>query len=76
MLLSRDVSSSGAYFYTRAPRFYAGSVQVEILFELLNNEGQTCHFVMTASGEVVRRDLAGVAVHFNDDIQLEPFETH
>lgn len=73
-LLSRDISSNGAYFNTVKPITYDGPVQIEILIEVSKESN---HYVyMTTSGKIVRSSETGLAVSFAEDFSLSPFPTH
>jgi hypothetical protein len=73
LLLTRDVSIDGAYFYMRKPHVYAGPIELEILFKVNENNGQKHHFVLTCSAEVIRCDDSGFAVHFRAGAELAQF---
>ena len=73
LLLTRDISNGGAYFNTMESVRYQGHVQVELLFEVTNDDNRINYVYMTVSGEVVRHDESGLAVSFNEDSTLMPF---
>jgi len=73
LLLTRDISSGGAYFYTREPVFEGKEVQIEILIPIAVDEDHIHHLYLETQGEVTRRESEGVAVRFTGDYKLRPF---
>jgi len=76
LLLTRDISHSGAYFKMMKPFPYDGPVQVEVLLEVAGGCEKCIFLYLVAKGEVVRRDNSGLAVIFNEDFMLTPFPVH
>jgi hypothetical protein len=72
-VLTRDISSNGAYFHTKEPDSYAHRVQVELLLQVPSLDDGVKYMYMNTSGEVLRRDEAGIAVRFDDDHSFVPF---
>lgn len=73
LMLTRDISHTGAYFNMMKPFFYTGPVQVEVLLEVAGDCSKCMYIYMMAGGEVVRCDATGLAVIFNEDFMLAPF---
>jgi hypothetical protein len=76
LLLTRNISHTGAFFNMMKPFSYDGPVQVEILLEVAGGCDKCMYLYLVAKGEVVRRDDSGLAVIFNDDFMLAPFPVH
>jgi len=72
LLLTRDISHSGAYFTMMKPYACQGPVRVELLIQV-NNGCHQCFLYMMANAEVVRCDGSGLAVVFDEDFMLAPF---
>ena len=72
-VLTRDISSNGAYFHTTAPGIYADRVKIELLLQVPSLDDGAKYMYMNTSGEVLRRDEAGIAVRFDDDHTFVPF---
>jgi hypothetical protein len=72
-VLTRDISSSGAYFHTLEPDAYADRVQVELLLEVPAFDNRSNYMYMNTSGEVLRRDATVLAVKFTEESNLKPF---
>ncbi|MDD3619729.1 MAG: PilZ domain-containing protein [Desulfobulbaceae bacterium] len=75
LLLTRDISHSGAFFTMMKPYPYQGHVRVELLIEV-NSGCSHCFLYMVAKAEVVRCDDSGLAVIFDEDFMLAPFPVH
>lgn len=73
LLLTRDISSKGAYFRTMDPTAYEGRVQVELLLQITDSDKHVNYVYMTTTGEIVRRDERGLAILFDEDAMLKPF---
>lgn len=74
MLLTRDISNSGAYLTMMKPIFYDGPMEIEILLEVSTERK---HYVcMTTNGKIVRRTETGIAVNFDEEFSLSPFPSH
>jgi hypothetical protein len=69
-LLTRDISSQGAYFQTLEPDAYEGQVQIKLILKVPTCTKQMKYMCLTMAGEVLRRDAAGLAVRFEDDYTL------
>jgi hypothetical protein len=72
-VLTRDISSNGAYFHTLEPDAYTDRVQVELLLEVPTFDNRINYMYMNTSGEILRRDKTGIAVRFDDDHSFVPF---
>jgi len=73
LLLTRNVSSGGAYFHTMEPLSCNGQVHVEMLFKVKTSDNQIKYSYVATTGEVVRRDETGIAVRFDDEYTLSPY---
>lgn len=73
LLLTRDLSSKGAYFITMYPVSYDGQVEIELLLQVTNDNNLTHYVHVLTCGEVIRHDEQGLAVRFDDDVKLMPF---
>ena len=73
LLLTKDISSKGAYFSTMEPASYEGHVQVELLLQVTDSDNHVKYVYMTTTGEIVRRDERGLAIQFDEDAMLKPF---
>jgi len=72
-VLTRDISSSGAYFHTLEPQAYEGQLQVELLLQVPVLDNRIRYMYLSTTGEVTRRDETGVAVRFDRDYTITPF---
>ncbi|RPI70039.1 MAG: PilZ domain-containing protein [Geobacteraceae bacterium] len=70
MLLTRDISSNGAYFHTAEPHSYANQVQVKLILKVPTFDNGIGHVFLTTTGEVIRRETSGLAVKFDDGHKL------
>jgi hypothetical protein len=69
-LLTRDISSKGAYFQTSEPYPHEGSVQVKLILKVPACNQQMKYMCLTTAGEVMRREATGFAIRFEDDYTL------
>ena len=72
-ILTRDISSGGAYFHTPDSFFEEEEVQVEMLIRISSAENEIHHLYLATTGEVTRRESSGVAVRFTGEYRLKPF---
>jgi hypothetical protein len=72
-LLTRDISSGGAYFHSMKPLSYEPNVRIELLFKVAMSNSTTKYMYMTTAGEIMRCDEDGIAVKFHGDYSLTPF---
>jgi hypothetical protein len=70
ILLTRDISSNGAFFRTAAANSYDCRVDVKLLLQVPSLDSEAKYVCLTTTGEVLRRDPTGLAVRFGDDYQL------
>ena len=70
ILVTVNLSASGAYFNT--PRPYPTNAEVKV--EVLLHDGQESFPVITVSGRVLRSEPKGMAVLFNDDYEITAME--
>ena len=73
LLLTRDISSCGAYFNSSEPLDYTGQVEVEVLINVPGSEDRGNYLSMITSGEIVRCEATGLAVRFKEEPSLKPF---
>ena len=76
LLLTKNISSKGAYFSTMEPASYSGHVQVELLLQVTDSDNHRNYVYMTTTGEIVRCDEQGLAVQFDEDAMLKPFHIY
>lgn len=74
LFLTRDISNQGAYFNTMEPETMEGPVEIEMVLEITGSHDQVNYVYMTTSGNIVRREERGLAVMFNDESRLMPFQ--
>ncbi|BCA81136.1 PilZ domain-containing protein [Desulfuromonas sp. AOP6] len=72
-LLTRDISSGGAYFHTGASFCEKEAVQIEMLIRISLAEKEIHHLYLVTNGEVTRQESSGVAVRFTGEYRLKPF---
>jgi hypothetical protein len=73
LLLTRDISSGGAYFDAMEPVSYDGRIEVQLLYEVQNSRNHVNYVQMSTTGTVVRSDSYGLAVNFDEKATLKPF---
>lgn len=73
-LLTRDISGRGAYFQTSDPLDIDAFVKVQIYLDVekLANLPVGGHVLVVADGRVLRSELSGMAVQFNDSCRVVP----
>ena len=74
LFLTRDISNRGAYFNTLAPVALEGPVEIEMVLEITGSNDQVSYVYMTTSGDIVRHEERGLAVMFNEESRLMPFQ--
>lgn len=73
LLLTRDVSAAGAYFFTVTPFPVGTNVIVEmILLPQHKTNSKARHAKVTITGSVLRTDSQGMAVRFDDEYKMVP----
>jgi hypothetical protein len=72
-LVSRDISSGGAYFYTTGQPPCDGNVQMEILLKVSIADDKASYIYLTITGKIIRSNESGVAVKFNGNYKLRSF---
>lgn len=70
ILLTKDISSNGAFFQTTAAHSYDCRIDVKLLLKVPSLDSDVKYVCLTTTGEVLRRDSTGLAVRFGDDYQL------
>lgn len=73
-LLTRDISGEGAYFHTADPLDIDAFVKIQIYLDVekLGQLPVDGHVLVVADGRVLRSELAGMAVQFNDSCRVVP----
>ncbi|MBW2091635.1 MAG: PilZ domain-containing protein [Deltaproteobacteria bacterium] len=70
-LLTRDICAGGAFFYTEEPLAVGTSVRIDLVLsleKLKKLEGKKA--LIKVSGKVIRSEMKGMAICFNEDYQL------
>jgi hypothetical protein len=74
-LLTRDISSDGAYFHTELPLPIGTEVKIDLIIsldELKKLESRKA--LIKVSGEVVRSEKNGMAICFDKDYKITPID--
>lgn len=74
-LLTSDICSGGAYFYTPAPLSEGTRVRIDLVLplDLLKRLKSDCHQAyIKLTGTVLRSESGGMAICFNPDYQILP----
>jgi len=74
-LLTRDISSDGAYFHTEVPLPVGTAVKIDLIIsldELKKIESRKA--LIKVSGEVVRSENKGMAICFNNYYKIIPID--
>ena len=69
-LVTRDISSKGAYFQTSEPYPHEGLVHIKLILKVPSYNQQMKYTCLTTEGEVMRRDASGFAIRFANDYSL------
>ncbi len=74
-ILTRDISSDGAYFHTEVPLPVGTAVKIDLIIsldELKKIESRKA--LIKVSGEVVRSENKGMAICFEKDYKIMPID--
>ena len=72
-LLTRDICSGGAFFYTRRPLPVGTRVNINLILSLEQLKMMAeLKALLRVSGKVIRRENTGMAVSFDKDYHLSP----
>ncbi len=74
-LLTRNISSGGAYFHTEQPFPVGTGVKIDIILsidELKKLKGKRA--IIKVSGKVIRQEPNGMAICFNEDYSIKSLD--
>ena len=76
-LLTKNVCSGGAYFYTTKPLPESTPVKIDLVLpldKLKTLKDKWKHALIKVTGKVLRSEPEGMAVCFDDDYQIHPWK--
>jgi hypothetical protein len=74
LLLTRDISSRGAFVQTRNPSDYQGKLLIEMCVRISSGRERERFVRVKTTGVVVREESTGMAVAFDESYTLKPLE--
>jgi len=80
-LLTSDISSGGAFFHTTEPLAEGTDVKIDLILpisklckSLEQGKGEYQHAYIKVSGKVLRTESKGMAIVFNEDYEISPWQ--
>ena len=80
-LLTSDISSGGAFFYTKQPLEKGTDVKIDLILpinklikKIDDLAGDFQHTYIKISGKVLRTESRGMAIVFNEDYEISPWQ--